>query len=325
MQNLQSIIVAVREKKHRFLVLLLVILFAGCEAPLNLEGVEQERKLVSHRFDQFQAVASHNDRVVLVGSAGTVLTSDDGGHTWQRINLDASPVPSLVDVSACGDGHFVALAMDRKVWVADAEAQQWQAVEIPTMEEVLAIECREDNSYWVTGSFTTVLSSTDGGANWQENSLGEDAQLTTIQFINNEIGYAGGEFGIFIKTLDGGATWDLIEPIPGDFYPQGSYFRNENEGWAVGLSGGIFHTIDGGVTWNAQDSNTAIPLYGIDGNDQAVYAVGESGVILRNKNNQWAPFEYEGTVLAYLRGVAVSSNSVIIAGGNGASMALPLN
>ena len=36
----------------------LVLLNMGCEAPLNLTGIEQEKSLITHRFDQFQASAS---------------------------------------------------------------------------------------------------------------------------------------------------------------------------------------------------------------------------------------------------------------------------
>jgi photosystem II stability/assembly factor-like uncharacterized protein len=306
----------------RLVSLLVLVVLAACEAPLNLEGVDRERQQSTYRFDQFQAVAASGERVVMVGSAGVVLSSSDKGQSWQRYSLEGAP--SLIDVVACGDGHFVALAMGRKVWVSDPEAEEWSVIEIPTMEEVLAIECRADNSYWITGSFTTVISSTDGGANWTENSLGEDAQLTTIQFLNNEVGYAGGEFGIFLKTEDGGVTWNNIESVPGDFYPQDSFFRNENEGWVVGLSGGVFYTSDGGMSWQAQDSGTQIPLYGVGGDQDTLVAVGESGAVLRYQNGQWQRVSYDGAVLAYLRGVVVSGDTAVIVGGNGATVSAAL-
>ncbi len=296
---------------------------AGCEAPLNLEGVDREMQKVSHRFDQFQAVAQSNNRVVVVGAAGAILSRDHGDSEWTRTDL--APTPSLIDVAACGDGSFVALAIDRQVWVANSDLTQWQAIAIPTMEEVLAIDCRADGSYWVTGSFSTILSSSDGGQNWHENSLGEDAQLTTIQFLDNNTGYAGGEFGVFLKTEDSGTSWNNVEYLPGEFYPQDSFFRDANEGWAVGLNGAIFYTSDGGNSWQSQDSGTRIPLYGIDGDANHLFAVGESGIVLQHRNGQWQPKHYDGGVLAYLRGVTISGQQLIIAGGNGASMTLPLN
>jgi photosystem II stability/assembly factor-like uncharacterized protein len=305
------------------LALSVIGILIGCEAPLNLEGVEKERQNLTHRFDQFQAVAASDTHVAMVGAAGAMMTSIDNGQTWQRITLDGEP--SLIDVAACGDGHFAALTIDRKVWISNAAVQEWTVIDIPTMEEVLALECRDDNSYWVVGSFSTILSSTDGGANWHENSLGEDAQFTTIQFINNDLGYAGGEFGIFIKTEDGGATWNNIEMIPGEFYPQDSYFKNESEGWAVGLNGGIFYTNDGGTSWQTQDSGTRIPLYGVAGNEDRLYVVGEAGVVLQYSEEQWQPMSYDGSVLAYLRGVTVAGSNVVIAGGNGANLVLPVN
>jgi photosystem II stability/assembly factor-like uncharacterized protein len=292
----------------------------ACEAPLNLEGVEQEQKKAYHRYDQLQAAASNDQYTVIVGSAGTVLVSSDEGKSWQRSELSGKP--SLIDITSCND-HFIALAMDRGLWVSDTSAGSWQVKPIETMEEVLSVECSGDQHYWVTGSFSTIIESQDGGDSWVENSLGEDAQLTTIQFLNEELGFASGEFGVVLKTEDAGASWNPVEYLPNEFYPQAAHFRDENTGWVVGLSGSILHTNDGGQSWQAQDSGTDVPLYGIDGNGSTLISVGDNGLILSYDNDQWKALEGSGQVLAYLRAVTVRDEKVIAAGGNGSVIALP--
>lgn len=300
---------------NKFLMVPLALGVVGCEAPLNLEGVEQELKKPFHRYDQLQAAASNEQKKVIVGASGTVLSSADSGQTWQRTELDGRP--SLIDIASCPDGSFIALSIDRKLWVSDAEAMQWQQKNIETMEEVLAVECN-DNGYWVTGSFSTVLSSSDGGDSWNENSLGEDAQLTTIQFLDSNNGFATGEFGIVLKTTDAGATWESMEYLPNEFYPQSSYFSDLNMGWVVGLSGAIVHTNDGGQSWQAQESGTEAPLYGVDGDGETIIAVGENGALLSYQQGQWQPVKGQQQVRAYLRAIDVQHGTVVSAGGGGA-------
>ena len=70
---------------------------SGCEAPLNLAGVEQELAKPIHRYDQFQAAVSNDQLMVVVGEAGTVLVSSDSGQTWQRQELPGRP--ALIDLA----------------------------------------------------------------------------------------------------------------------------------------------------------------------------------------------------------------------------------
>jgi photosystem II stability/assembly factor-like uncharacterized protein len=95
------------------------------------------------------------------------------------------------------------------------------------------------------GSFSTFLSSRDGGESWQEDSLNEDAMLTSIQFLDAQLGYATGEFGVVSRTVDGGASWEVLAPMRDEFYPQTTLFTDADTGWSVGLDGMVLHTRDG--------------------------------------------------------------------------------
>jgi photosystem II stability/assembly factor-like uncharacterized protein len=284
-----------KKQLNKVLLPSLAVSLVGCEAPLNLEGVKAEQQKPFHRYDQFQAATNNGDFSVVVGA--------------------------MIDVTACPDGSFAALAMDRKLWVADKQAANWQVKTIETMEEVLALDCN-NKGYWVTGSFSTILSSADGGASWNENSLGEDAQLTTIQFLDDNNGFATGEFGVVLKTTDAGGYWEAVEYLPGEFYPQASYFRDMDNGWVVGLAGSIMHTSDGGMSWQQQESGTEAPLYGIDGVADKMIIVGENGTMLNYQQGQWQPLSGQVQALAYLRAVDVQDDAVIAAGGSGSVLSI---
>ena len=158
----------------------------GCEAPLNLSGVDQERERLLHRYDQFQGAADNGSVLVVVGAGGTVLTSTNKGRGWERQQLDGSP--SLIGVAACPDGTFGALDPLHGLWVSTDGAASWLPQKIESPEVPLALTCDPQNRFWVVGGFSTIWMSADHGENWQEHSLGEDAQLTSVQFVAPDTG-----------------------------------------------------------------------------------------------------------------------------------------
>ncbi|MCB1676304.1 MAG: hypothetical protein KDI01_08435 [Halioglobus sp.] len=288
---------------------------AGCEAPLDLSGVQRELAQPVHRYDQLQALARNGAQVVVVGGAGVVLVSQDDGHSWQRRSLPGQP--ALIDVSRCPDGRYVALDMGRQLWISDSAAANWQAAPIETGEAVLALTCDTRNRIWVVGGFSTILSTADDGASWSEYSFGDDMQLTAVQFLDADTGYVTGEFGLVLKTTDGGASWEQAAVLPGDFYSQDAVFIDARRGWAVGLNGAVFHTDDGGGSWQTQDSGTNLPLYGIAAAGDTLFAVGENGIVMRYREGAWQRLPHDNSVLSYLRGVSPGSDTVLLAGGNG--------
>jgi photosystem II stability/assembly factor-like uncharacterized protein len=293
----------------------MVVCLLGCEAPLNLSGVDQELAKPIHRYDQFQAAARNDQLMVVVGDAGTVLVSADNGLSWHRQELPERP--ALIDVALCADGRFVALDTLRRVWLSDRSATDWQAHPIETMEAVMALTCDEQSQIWVVAGFSTILSSSDGGGSWNENSFDEDAQLTSVQFIDDSVAYITGEFGMVLKSNDGGASWARATDLPGEFYPEAAHFIDAERGWAVGLNGAILHTSDGAESWQSQDSGINMPLYGITGVGETLYAVGENGIVLRYGAGSWQALPHENNILSYLRAASANNDSLLVAGGNG--------
>lgn len=300
--------------KYCTLVFIAVCLL-GCEAPLNLSGVDQELAKPVHRYDQFQAAARNGQQMVVVGEAGTVLVSRDEGLSWKRQELPGRP--ALIDLALCADGRFVALDTKRSVWLSDQNAKDWQAHPVETMEAVMALTCDDQNRIWVVAGFSTILSSADGGVSWNEESFGDDAQLTSVQFLDHSTAYITGEFGMVLKSSDGGASWERAADMPGEFYPQATHFVDTERGWAVGLNGAILHTTDGGGSWQNQDSGINIPLYGITGIGETLYAVGENGFVLHYAAGSWQALPHENNILSYLRAASASPDSLLVAGGNG--------
>jgi photosystem II stability/assembly factor-like uncharacterized protein len=93
-----------------------------------------------------------------------------------------------------------------------------------------------------------VYLSTDAGTTWSEVTTFAEG-LRDAYFVNSLIGYAVGEKGSIIKTIDGGLTW-IDKPFPTLQDLTTTYFINNNIGFVGGAD--ILHkTIDGGNTWVA--------------------------------------------------------------------------
>ncbi|MFC7050122.1 WD40/YVTN/BNR-like repeat-containing protein [Emcibacter nanhaiensis] len=301
--------------------LIFLAVLGGCEAKLDLSGVEKSEQQAVKRSDQFLAAAENDQALVIVGRRGVVLTSFDRGESWQRQQLTGDTVvdlPNLVDITACPDGNFIALDTNRKIWLGGADARTWTSKKIDTPEEVVDLACDATGAYWVVGSFTLILKSQDQGQSWQDMSIGEDALLSRIQFVTPEHAVITGEFGVVYTSEDGGKSWFPTGPVPNEFYSAASYFRTSQQGWVGGLQGIILYTEDGGKSWNRQKTGTSSPIYRIFENGKSLIALGDQGTILSLHENEWRPLTVEGLGFGYLRAaVPLEDGQFLVAGGNG--------
>ncbi len=290
-------------------------MLAACEAPLNLEQVEAERARDQRRYDMFQAVAHSGREVVVVSSVGAILTSADSGASWERQELEGRP--ALIDVTACQSGDFFALDSDRRVW-RQADDGSWEPSTIDTPENTLSIHCAPNGRLWVSASFSTLYWSEGDLSEWTEFSLYEDLQFTAVRFVDEQTGFALGEFGTVMATIDGGETWEQREFIPNEFYPMAVDFLDADTGWVGGLDGVIWQTTDGGLSWERQRTVTSAPIYNIHASDSGVFAVGGSAKLVELRDGEWRNFEGAPKVLAFMRGVEILENgSLLVAGGGG--------
>ena len=289
----------------------------GCEAPLNLSGVDQERGRLLHRYDQFQGAADNGGVLAVVGAGGTVLTSSNKGLDWQRQQLDCSPY--LISVTACPDGTVGALVPLHGLWVSSDGAANWQKQQIESPEGPLALTCDPQNRFWVVGGVTTLWMSADGGATWPEDSLGADAQLTTVQFVDQDAGFITGEFGTVLVTRNAGVSWERANDLPDEFYPQASLFLDRDQGWVVGLNGRTFHTTDSGNSWVSRNLDSDVSLFGLAAQGNRLFAVGDHGTIWILNGNQWAQYAHGKPAASFLKVIQpVEDGVLLVAGGGGA-------
>ncbi|MBN2008961.1 T9SS type A sorting domain-containing protein [candidate division KSB1 bacterium] len=105
-------------------------------------------------------------------------------------------------------------------------------------------------------------------------------QIQGMYFIDGQTGWAVGEYGVILKSIDGGVTWTIKE-IPWLFDLADIHFPTEQTGYAIGTDGLIIKSTDGGEHWTQQENfysnnlNRVLFLDELNG-----WTIGEKGLIL---------------------------------------------
>ena len=77
--------------------------------------------------------------------------------------------------------------------------------------------------------------------------------LYSVDFVDENFGWAVGQWGIIMHTMDGGQNWEIQQNHTQHWDLLSVDFVDRQTGWAVGEYGTILYTNDGGETWTNQD------------------------------------------------------------------------
>jgi len=300
--------------KSTGVLLVLGVMLSAC-GKSESTAVSATPETITNRVDQFQAVASNQKVAVIVGKNVVAVVPHDNS---QPTRIDLKGIVSLIDVSTCADGSFVALDFYKKVWTSTDNGQSWASKPTPESIRPLGLTCGPANTYWFVGSNSSIAHSTNRGGSWSVNTNNEDAMFNTIQFVNDQTAFVTGEYGTFKKSSDGGKTWSTSSIGP-EFYPYTALFTSAQEGFVTSLTGIIMRTKDGGATWEATKNATGLSQFGLVNVEGRIFSVGLGGTVLSFNGTQWTPVKLENFGAPYLKGVAaIGQGRFLVAGGNGA-------
>lgn len=111
------------------------------------------------------------------------------------------------------------------------------------------------NRMVAVGQFGHVIYSDDGGKTWvQAKTVPTQVTLTSVYFVNDKVGYAGGHDSTIIRTDDGGDTWTpSYHNVESQSPIMSVYFTDVNHGFAMGAFSFVVETNDGGKTWTQRE------------------------------------------------------------------------
>ena len=194
------------------------------------------------------------------------------------------------------------------------------AIIAPLASEALLIDAAPLGSYAIAVGARGHILRIDADLAWVQSPSPVDTQLTAVQFIDADHGWAVGHDAAILATDDGGVTWSLQHFAPELEQPLFDvHFLDASRGFAVGAYGLMLQTADGGESWEAvaySDEEFADShLNAIVQVGDLLLVVGERGTVYRSSDAgaSWNPveFPYDGSLFGAL---ATDSGRIIAFG-----------
>ena len=164
---------------------------------------------------------------------------------------------------------------------------------LPQGHHLSSVQFLNDQTGHAVGQFGTLLKTTNGGLNWNNQIISSDKSFYTLFFFNSNTGFVAGKkeqgfnwTGIILGTTDGGLNWEVkFEQNSIDI--NSFCFIDSSTGYASATSGLILKTVDGGNNWIVQNTgftNYLNSVFFIQGNTNTGFAAGSNGRIIKTTN-----------------------------------------
>lgn len=187
----------------------------------------------------------------IIGDAGTVIKTVDGGDNWSfQTGISSIKLNSVYFLNE----YTGWISCTGAIYKTTDGGNNWMLLNNST-RDLMSIFFVNDNTGWVTGSVYTILKSTDGGVSWTNlmtpglDNMGDSppAIYTSVYFIDENTGWftSSHSFGGSIyKSTNGGLNWTTDFPTTQDKKLYSIDFSNSSYGWAVGQAGTVLGTAD---------------------------------------------------------------------------------
>jgi photosystem II stability/assembly factor-like uncharacterized protein len=241
-------------------------------------------------------------------------------RNWKGLAMIKNAIAGIVLGCVCASG-FAQTAGEASAALTITPAHAW----VDPTHSMLLDAAHAGARIVAVGEHGVVLLSDDGGRHYrQAKQVAASATLSSVYFADAQHGWAVGQWGVILATVDGGETWALQRSDTSIDQPLFSvYFENARHGWAAGLWSLLLETSDGGRTWSVAklpappgggkaDRN----LYRIFA-DRAgtLYIAAEKGTVLRSRDHG-ATWEYRdtGNKGSLWTGTAAEDGSIYVGG-----------
>ncbi len=267
------------------------------------------------------------------GDEGFLASTNDGGRTWNRVDLGTEADINEIYFRNERNGYLVA---GKKMFITSNAGDTWRETEIVKpgilrrgTPEFLSIRFADRRRGIVVGSVlnedervidSLVMRSEDGGESWERVIVPSKTELFHLHFDGSSRAWIVGDEGMILATTDGGASWrqqqsDTKQALYNVF------FRNSRIGFVVGKGGTILRTEDGGNNWMSVPNSFPETFMRVDFADaNNGWIVGHNGAILRSgdqgrtwlKQESGTDRDLYGLFMVRRYGWAVGANGMVL-------------
>jgi len=193
---------------------------------------------------------------------GKLLNTNDGGSTWtvslfkQGAQVENVAFPTR-DTGYAVQGSFNII---NSAYVGGCQLYHTYngGVKWDSSQTVLNFDGSDfinfptkDAGFFGVTFYGSVIGTTDAGKTLTEDdffTMGIDGKALGGDFANAQTGFVACNLGEFVRTNDGGASWDRID-LPGGITSRTTHMYDANIAVAFTPTGYIFRTINNGTTW----------------------------------------------------------------------------
>ena len=244
--------------------------------------------------NEYETGAQHNQRVFFldanngwVGASNSeIYRTTDAGGTWTRQTAGSGSAWISGLWFLDGNHGFAASYVSNETFFETTNGgQTWSFVSSVPNRGYADVMFVDNMTGYACGS-DVIIKTVDGGTNWSvlDDGRSDFPTYVAIFFADADHGFASeNNTPTFMRTTDGGASWDSLGTTGDATRWWSMYFRNATEGWLAGAAnnssnGVILYTDDAGTSWTEQyrtPVTTIYQLYGIHfADDMNGWAVG---------------------------------------------------
>ena len=258
-------------------------IISGCLGTLlkTTNGGDTWEKLDVGINHSFLKVFALNENEFFTSRIGLYKTNDNGGSFDDLGGLSEEP-GSIFSIHFFNSDNGLICKGGRILKTTNA-GENWQ--EVYNSGFASNMQFVSESVGFISGGITydsksvgEMYKTTDGGNNWNKIEI-DIADISAMDFINENTGYIAMYDNSILKTTDGGNNWDLVSNTPMLFCD--IIFLNEKTGYGVGANY-IYSTTNGGKTWAPELEDNDIIFTSITKTpNNTVYTVTDNGHILR--------------------------------------------
>lgn len=224
----------------------------------------------SARCDTFYAVSDP----VSGSASGTADVWKNHKGVWTASAADPFGADEVIGAGCCFrmDRKTTRILVFRGSTAANAPAEAaysdddgatWTQVNIgSTNDEYVpnahSVFCLNRNNIWVGTSGGRIYFSGDGGVSWtvQEDAAIHSGAWNWIEFVDENVGFAGGAADVLATTVNGGTTWTQVTATGSGSVINCGAVLDANRLWVGTANGRLYYSNDAGDTWTRRSGWT---------------------------------------------------------------------
>jgi photosystem II stability/assembly factor-like uncharacterized protein len=222
----------------------------------------------------------------IAGSSGSgIYVSIDQGKVWKTSNegFTNAKISSIVFI----DNYLFAYADGAGIYSTSNLGDSWTPITVP--DQLAFFLGTSGNILFASTQNLGLLKSSDFGLNWSPSNSGLEGYGNSIMSIYTSPGaiYVGVNNGKLFKSVNSGASWQLLGTIPN--FQNVTSFTIKNSNIYAATNNGAYISKDNGTTWvslNPRLSNIGITAIVTSGEN--IFAASNSGLyISKDDGSTW--------------------------------------